>query len=143
LRVLFDTSCLVAALLGQHEFHARVAPWVKQVHEGQVQGVVGTHTLAECYAVITRHPQFAVPPQVARMMLKRVTQQFSSVSLDEDDYLAVVARLEQLGLVGGSIYDALIAQAALKVQTDVLLTFNGKHFVRLGADVAGITQEPA
>jgi predicted nucleic acid-binding protein len=141
--VLFDTSCLVAALLGQHEFHARVAPWVKQVHEGQVQGVLSTHTLAECYAVITRHPQFAVPPQVARMMLTRATQQFLSTPLDQNDYLAVVGRLEQLGLVGGSIYDALIAQAALKVQADVLLTFNGKHFVRLGADVAGITQEPA
>ena len=43
---------------------------------------------------------------------------------------------------GGGIFDALIAQAAVKASVDVLLTLNPKHFVRLGDEVSSIVQVP-
>lgn len=47
-----------------------------------------------------------------------------------------------LKLPGGGIFDALIAQAALKAEVDALFTLNPKHFTRLGPVIAQITQVP-
>ncbi|WP_242051572.1 hypothetical protein [Nostoc sp. FACHB-280] len=48
-----------------------------------------------------------------------------------------------LNFPGGAIFDALIAQAALKAQVDILLTLNPNHFTRLGSAIASIVQVPA
>jgi hypothetical protein len=47
-----------------------------------------------------------------------------------------------LNLPGGGIFDALIAQAALKAEVNVLLTLNPNHFTRLGNVIANIVQVP-
>jgi predicted nucleic acid-binding protein len=47
-----------------------------------------------------------------------------------------------LNLPGGSIFDALIAQAALKANVDILLTLNPNHFTRLGEAIANLVQVP-
>ncbi|MEG4026474.1 hypothetical protein [Microcoleus sp. S13C4] len=47
-----------------------------------------------------------------------------------------------LKLSGGGIYDRLMAQAALKVGVDVLLTLNPNDFTRLGDDVRRLVQVP-
>ncbi len=59
-----------------------------------------------------------------------------------NDYDAAIDRMVALNLPGGGIFDALIAQAALKASVDVLLTLNPKHFVRLGEEVSAIVQVP-
>lgn len=41
-------------------------------------------------------------------------------------------------MTGGSIYNALIAQATVKAKVNVLLTLNPNHFNRLGEDMASI-----
>jgi predicted nucleic acid-binding protein len=48
-----------------------------------------------------------------------------------------------LGLSGGIIYDALIAQVALKSEVEILLTLNAKDFLRLGEEIAQLIQVPA
>ncbi|MEH2037639.1 hypothetical protein [Nostoc sp.] len=40
------------------------------------------------------------------------------------------------------LFDALIAQAALKAEVDTLLTPNPNHFTRLGNAIAHIVQVP-
>jgi predicted nucleic acid-binding protein len=45
-----------------------------------------------------------------------------------DDYQAVLIYLAQLGIIGGAIYDALIAYAASKAEVEQIVTFNEKHF---------------
>ncbi|MEH2250988.1 hypothetical protein [Nostoc sp.] len=47
-----------------------------------------------------------------------------------------------LNFPGGSIFDALIAQAALKAEIAVLLTLNPNHFTRLGSAIANLVQVP-
>ena len=59
------------------------------------------------------------------------------VSLSAPEYVAVLARMAQLNISGGTIYDALIAYAAQKANADRLLTLNPTHFKRVwpeGAD---------
>jgi predicted nucleic acid-binding protein len=55
----------------------------------------------------------------------------------------MIKRLQGLQFSGGAIYDALIAQAALKAKVTVLYSFNAAHFVRLGADVATLVVKPS
>jgi predicted nucleic acid-binding protein len=50
--------------------------------------------------------------------------------------LAEIAQMVALNLPGGGIFDALIAQAALKANADILLTLNFNHFTRLGEVIA-------
>jgi hypothetical protein len=47
-----------------------------------------------------------------------------------------------LNISGGGIFDALIAQAALKAAVDRLLTLNPNHFIHLGEALANLVQVP-
>ncbi len=64
------------------------------------------------------------------------------ILLPQTRALLQIARVSKLNLVSGAIFDALIAQAALKANADQLLTFNAKHFSRLGEDIASIVVTP-
>ncbi|MBE9214378.1 hypothetical protein IQ247_17175 [Plectonema cf. radiosum LEGE 06105] len=47
-----------------------------------------------------------------------------------------------LKLAGGGMFDVVIAQAALKVGVDYLVTLNPKDFVRLGDEIAAFVKVP-
>ena len=53
MRILFDTSVLVAAMVESHPMHSRALPWLQQVRAGEPEDsfFVAAHTLAELYAV--------------------------------------------------------------------------------------------
>lgn len=64
------------------------------------------------------------------------------VPLTLSHYQAAIAQMVALQIPGGGIFDALIAQAALRAQVDVLLTLNPKHFIRLGESIVRLVQVP-
>ncbi|MGI8499563.1 MAG: hypothetical protein ACR2LR_00255 [Hassallia sp.] len=68
---------------------------------------------------------------------------FVAIPLTADDYQQAIACMVGLNLPGGGIFDALIAQAALKAGVDILLTLNPNHFTRLGQDLAKWVQVPS
>ncbi|MGD1950953.1 MAG: PIN domain-containing protein [Leptolyngbyaceae cyanobacterium] len=105
-------------------------------------GYISTHTLAELYAVLTRLPRKPkLLPNEVEVLLGNLAS-FQKVVLNADDYIQVIQRLSALGITGGGIYDALIAQAALKTEANILLTANPKDFIRLGDDVLAIVRAP-
>jgi hypothetical protein len=65
-----------------------------------------------------------------------------AIPLETADYRFAIAQMTALNLPGGGIFDALIAQAALKVSADRILTLNPGHFTRLDPVIAQITQVP-
>jgi predicted nucleic acid-binding protein len=81
-------------------------------------------------------------PQQAKTLLERCLQYLDAVPLETADYQAAIAQMTALNLPGGGIFDALIAQAALKVSADRILTLNPSHFSRLSAAIAQITLVP-
>lgn len=107
-----------------------------------------------CIEVLTRMPsQPRISPQDAQRLSESHLQYLEPVVLDKVDYQAAmalerlrsplalpkasmalehtafgIAQMTQLNLVGGGIFAALIAQAALKSAADRLLTLNPKHF---------------
>jgi predicted nucleic acid-binding protein len=142
-RILFDTSVLVAALIVSHPQHCACFARLKAAESRQIQGFVSTHSLAEIYSVITRFPiQPRIAPNQTQSTSADILQYLEVVPLLFDEYLAAIAQIVALNLPGGGIFDALIAQAALKANVDLLLTLNPNHFTRLGEAIANIVQVP-
>ena len=144
LKVLFDTNILVAATIEAHPNHAISLPWVQQVRSRSIEGYISAHSIAELYAVMTRLPlsQPLSPQQVHDMIVNNL-ESFHSVNLENNDYLEIIRNVARLNITGGGIYDAIIAQAALKANVDTLLTVNAKHFTRLGENIAKLVRDPS
>jgi predicted nucleic acid-binding protein len=132
-RVLFDTSVLVAALIQSHAHHDRSLPWLQRGQNGDITFLVAGHTLAELYSVLTTLPvRPRLSPSLAwRLVHENVETAAEIVTLTDADYLRTVERLAQRGMAGGIIYDALIARAAEKAEAERLLTWNEAHFRRV------------
>lgn len=144
MKVLFDTSVLVAAMVQPHPMHDRALPWLRRAKAGECDFVVASHTLAELYAVLTTLP---VTPRISpgaawRLIHENVETIATVVSLSASEYGATIKRIAELGLSGGVIDDALIAQAAQKAGVGRLLTFNPEDFTRVWPEGATVLRVP-
>lgn len=130
MRVCFDTSVLVAALVSDHPHHALAFPRLKAVHDGTVTGVVTTHALAELFATLTALPlKPKIPPPEAKRLLERnLDGHFELISLTPAIYSTALDLTIQRGLASGAIYDALHLAEARAAGCDQILTLNLKHF---------------
>jgi predicted nucleic acid-binding protein len=144
MKVLFDTNILVAATIEAHPNHAISLPWIQQARDKSIQGYISTHSIAEFYAVMTRLPlvQPLSSQQVHDVIVNNL-ESFHAVDLESSDYLEIIRNVARLKITGGGIYDAIIAQAALKANVDVLLTMNSKHFTRLGEHISRLVRDPS
>jgi predicted nucleic acid-binding protein len=141
MKVLYDTSILIAALLVEHGSHDVAFPKLELARRGEVKGYISTHSLAEIYAVITRLPQpLRVLPDEAETAIADLLEYLEAVPLLAEDYQSAIGLMRSCKLVGGGIFDVLIAQAALKAGVDRLLTLNPKDFTRLGDEIAGLVE---
>jgi predicted nucleic acid-binding protein len=151
MKVFFDTSVLVAALVKAHPRHVDCLPCLdaaktsetEEVKPTQIQGVLSTHSFAECYAVLTRLPvRPRITPEIAQELILTNLLALEAIPLSPALYQKAIERLVGLNLVGGVMFDALLAEAALAARAEVLLTGNLKDFRRLGADVAELACDP-
>lgn len=136
MRVLLDTSILVAALVRSHGRHSAARPWLARALRGEVTPVVAAHTLAELHATLTALPvRPRISPQTAeRLRDENLPESTEIVALTAGDYQAVLRRVTDLGLAGGVIYDALIARAAEIAGVERLVTLNESRFRRAWPD---------
>jgi predicted nucleic acid-binding protein len=139
MKVLLDTSVLVAALVEPHPEHQRALPWFTKGKSRATELVVSSHSIAELYAVLSTLP---VSPRITpglawRLIHESVEPRVSVVPLSSSDYLATIKRMSDMGLSGGAVYDALIVKAAQKSGAARIVTFNVNDFKRVwpeGAD---------
>ena len=144
LRVLPDTSTLVAAVQINHPKHEPALNWLRKIQRGEVIGYLSTHSLAEFYTVATKLANKPIiTPQEALDLLKReVIPYFQIVPLEQDDYLAMIQDLVNKGLFGPVTYDALIIHAARKINVDLIVTLNLDDFHRVAPEFASQIIEP-
>jgi len=64
------------------------------------------------------------------------------ISLDDFEYLSVIEAASAI-VVGNAVYDAFIARCAIKASAKTLLTWNTRHFNRLGPEIARLTKTPS
>jgi predicted nucleic acid-binding protein len=133
MKVLLDTSVLVAAMLPDHVHHAQARGWLAQTRTGSPAAVVSGHTLAELYAVLTRLPRKPLisPGEALQLIQENVTSHATVATLSGEDYIQMVKELARAGVAGGAVYDAVIARAAERANVDHLVTLNVGHFHRV------------
>lgn len=138
MRILLDTSVLVAAMVEAHPAHERALPWLQRARDAENVGLVAAHSLAELYAILTTLPvQPRISSAVAHQLIEHnVLDMFQVVSLSDQDYATIIEHLSDLGIVGGATYDALILCAALKAEADQVITLNERDFRRVYPDIA-------
>ncbi|MDR1294237.1 MAG: type II toxin-antitoxin system VapC family toxin [Bifidobacteriaceae bacterium] len=101
-----DTSAALAFIHRTNPFHA----WVDGAVRGRRLGLAG-HAYVEIYSVLTRLPSSArlSPDDAVRL----ITSQFhASRFLTADHHAAMLDEWRDLGICGGSVYDALVAACA-------------------------------
>jgi predicted nucleic acid-binding protein len=140
-KVFFDTSVLIAASLLQHEHHQSSAAAYSRADK-KTSGCAA-HTLAEVYSGLTRMPgSQRMGGDQALLLLDQIRERLTVISLDEEDYYAVIASAVAQGIVGGMIYDALLAKCAIKANAAIIYTWDLDHFRRLGPEVARRVRTP-
>lgn len=132
MKVLMDTSALVAALLPSHSKHGPCVRWLDAAKQAEFELVISSHTIGELYAILTRMP---VRPRItagtAVQFVDDILAAAKPVSLSGRHYQVIVGSLAQRGLIGGVVYDAVIAKAAELENVDYLLTLNKPDFDRV------------
>lgn len=129
MRVLIDTSCLVAAVLSPHEHHAATGAELARRRVAGQQFLVAAHGLTEAYAVLTRlPPPYRLSAADAFAVLDRNWGKVESISLTSAEAWRVVREHAGAGIGGGRIYDGHIAQCARKAKAQEILTWNVRHF---------------
>ena len=95
--------------------------------------MIASDTLAELYAVLSTLPiKPRISPAVAwRLIHENIEAVSNVISLTSSEYSTVIKRLSESGLIGGVVYDALIAKIAQKAGVKRLLTFNSDRFKRV------------
>ena len=131
MKVFLDTSVLIAAVVAKHEAHARAFPLLQRVQEGEDEGVVSGHSLAELYAVLTRlpPPYRHAPEQALLSIEENILKHFRISTLTGNDYAALIREAAVAGIQGGTIYDAVLLKSVEKAKPDRLFTLNLKHFL--------------
>ena len=135
MRVLFDTSVLVTAVVDQLPNHEVALSALRAYSTGGNTGYCSTHALAECYATLTALPlPTRIQPDEARLLVEEsFVATLTVVPLNTEDYLQVIRDLSAVGLGSGAVYDALHLRCAQACSSDRLLTYNLTHFRRLAS----------
>lgn len=133
MKVLLDTSTLVAAMLPDHVHHAHALPWLSRAKGGAFEFVCSGHSLAEVYAVLTRLPRTPLigPDEALRLIRENITSRARVLSLTGDEYAVLIELLARDGVVGAAVYDAVIARVGELAGVDYLVTLNVSDFRRV------------
>jgi len=141
MRFFLDTSVLVPVFVDEHPHHeASLAVFLRA---DKKHASCAAHSLAEVYSTLTRLPgKHRASATDAMLFLQNMAERLTFVSLDSEEYWAAIAGSAEAGIVGGIIYDVLLAHCALKAKVDVIYTWDLGHFQRLGSEVAKRVRTP-
>ncbi|HTC50268.1 MAG TPA: PIN domain-containing protein [Candidatus Aquilonibacter sp.] len=141
MRWFFDSSVLVSALLPDHEHHAR--SFAAFLAASPKNASCAAHSLAEVYATLTRYPgKERLHSEQAALLLQEIERRLTLVWLDGDEYRVAIHRLARMGIVGGAVYDGLLAACALKVGARHIYTWNVLHFNLLDTEIQKLVTMP-
>lgn len=121
---------LVGALLQQHPHHGVAFPHFLAARQGQTQGHLTTHGLAELFATLTALP---LKPRLSAIDAQRlievsVLKYFTLISLASAEYQEALHLTVSQNLSSGAIYDALHLVGARAAGCVSLYTLNLRHF---------------
>jgi predicted nucleic acid-binding protein len=132
MKVAFDTSVIVPALIPALPEHARAYAWLRAARDKRIEGTMSWHAFAEAWSVLTRIPIRPSPtPAAARDSLASIEKVVRPRPLDAGAYRAAAQRCVDQSLRSGAIFDALHLISAESERAEVFVTANVADFERL------------
>src|SRR5579859_3017594 len=111
MRAFFDTSALVPVFYGDHVHHQ--ASLRRFIAFDSSTGCWGAHSLVEVYSTLTRMPgKHRISAEQAMLFVGSIRERLSIVALSGEEYADALQHSAALGIVGGGIYDAMLARCA-------------------------------
>ena len=137
----FDTSVLMPVFMEDHVHHeASLAAFVAA---DKKNACCAAHSLAELYAAFSRLPgKYRVSGEQILLFVEAIEEHLAIVALDSREYSSAIREAAAGGVVGGMLYDALLARCARKAGAQVIYSWNVQHFRRLGSEVASRVKTP-
>jgi predicted nucleic acid-binding protein len=137
----FDTSVLVPLFYRDHVHHGPSQELFIQFD--QSTGCCGAHSLAEVYATLTRMPgKRRISGEQAMLFIGNIRERLSLVALSGEEYADALETAAAAGIVGGGIYDAMLARCALKSKARAIYTWNTRHYALCDREVVGRLRTP-
>ncbi len=138
MKVLFDSSTLIASMVESHPKHDQALPWLRRAHKKEFDLVVSAHSLLEIYSVLTKAP---FKPKISaasayRLIASNIKTIATIEFLNSDDYFDLLKLVSSTDIKGGIVYDALIYLCAKKSNSKKLVTANAKDFNKFNGDNA-------
>jgi predicted nucleic acid-binding protein len=137
----FDTSVLVPVFYGDHVHHQ--ASLALFIQFDKSTGCCGAHSLAEVYSTLTRMPgKHRISAEQAMLFIGSIRDRLSIITLSGDEYADALQASAALGIVGGGIYDAMLAHCAVKAKAETIYSWNFPHYALCGGEVVGLLRTP-
>lgn len=137
----FDTSVLVPVFYGDHVHHQPSLELFIQFDKST--GCCGAHSLVEVYSTLTRMPgKHRISGEQAMLFVGSIRERLSIIALDGDEYADALEASAAPGIVGGGIYDAMLAHCATKAQSEAIYSWNIRHYAQCGLEVARRLRTP-
>jgi len=141
MKAFFDTSALVPVFYGDHVHHQASLELFIQFKKST--GCCGAHSLVEVYSTLTRMPgKHRISADQAMLFIASIRERLSIIALSGEEYVEALQVAAGLGIVGGGIYDALLAYCATKSKAEAIYTWNVRHFALCGQDIAARLRTP-
>ena len=141
MKTFLDTSVLVPVFFGEHEHHEASLELFTQLSKDDA--CCAAHSLVEVYSSMTRMPgKHRVSADQAVLFIDEMLARLTVVALTPDEFAHTLRSFAALGIVGGTIYDAMLAGCALKANAERIVTWNIRHYRQCGTEVARRLQTP-
>jgi len=136
LRILFDSSVLVAGMVGRHPAHEACWLYLEKALDREFEMLVLTPTLAETHAALTSLPLSPriTPALAARLIKENVESVAQIVPVTAEDYRAAALTVAELDAPGRAIHRSVFIACAERIPADRLVTLHPHDYLRLWPD---------
>jgi len=133
LKILFDSSVLIAAFVESHPKHKSALSLLMKAKDKEFELFVSAHSILEIYSVLTSAPfKPKITPVLAKQIIEINIRRIAKiVYLTDEDYFKIIEDMSNSNYSGGIVYDAIIVECALNAKADEIITLNFKDFIRL------------
>ena len=133
MKILFDSSILIAAFVESHPKHKSALSFLMKAKDKEFEPLISSHSILEMYSVLTSAPfKPKITPLIAKQLIENNIKNFvKTIYLTDKDYFEIIEKMNISNLSGGIVYDAIMVECALKAKADEILTLNAKDFLHL------------
>lgn len=113
------------------------------LNASQAESCCAAHSLAELYSAATRFPgKNRLSGEQALLFVDDVRRRLALVTLSAEEYYFALKGAAAAGIVGGTVYDALLCRCAMKADVEIIYTWNIRHFQLLYPEIASRIRTP-